>query len=319
MLILNSNDIYKACYLPDVIKAIEKAYSLQANNNYLMPDRLHLIIQDDIQLIMPSAAEGLFCSKLVTVNQKNTLRNLPIINGSVQLTRQSDGQLLSLMDGSALTAIRTGAVGAVAAKYLANENSRTVGLIGTGTQGLHLLWLISEVLQVDQFYIFNYKAQQTQKFKLDLKKKIPGVKTEVVNDREELVKLCDVIVTATTSSSPVLPEKPEILKGKLYICMGSFKPVMGELPRTIYPLVKNIYVDVDYARKESGDVSWPLKNNLLKNEDIVQMSEVILDEHKPKNGTRIFKSVGMALFDLTVSNAIYQSALDNKIGMNISL
>jgi ornithine cyclodeaminase len=101
--------------------------------------------------------------------------------------------------------------------------------------------------------------------------------------------------------------------------MGSFKPVMGELPRTIYPLVKNIYVDVDYARKESGDVSWPLNKKLLKNEDIVQMSEVILGEHKPKNGTRIFKSVGMALFDLTVSNAIYQTALDNKIGINISL
>jgi ornithine cyclodeaminase/alanine dehydrogenase-like protein (mu-crystallin family) len=189
MLILNSNDIYKACYLPDVIKAIEKAYFLQANNNYVMPDRIHLIIKDDIQLVMPSAAEGMFCTKLVTVNQKNTLKNLPIINGSVQLTRQSDGQLLSLMNGSALTAIRTGAVGAVAAKYLANKNSSTVGLIGTGIQGLHLLWLISEVLQVDQFYIFNYKAQQTQKFKLDLEKKIPGVKTEVVNDREELVKL----------------------------------------------------------------------------------------------------------------------------------
>ena len=319
MLILNSNDIYKACYLPDIIKAIENAYFLQTNNKYVMPDRLHLNIQDNIQLVMPSAAEGMFCTKLVTINQKNASRNLPVINGSVQLAKQNDGQLLSLMNGSALTAIRTGAVGAVAVKYLADENSRTVGLIGTGIQGLHLLWLISAVRQVDQYYIFNYKTEQTQKFILDLEKKIPGVKVEVVNDKEELVKLSDVIVTATTSPDPVIPEKPEILRGKLYICMGSFKPVMGELPRTIYSLVKNIFVDVDYASKESGDVSWPLENKLLKNEDIIQMSEVIHGEFEPTHETRIFKSVGMALFDLMVSNTIYKSALDSKIGIDICL
>jgi ornithine cyclodeaminase len=99
MLILNSNDIYKACHPPDIIMAIEKAYLLQSKNKYVMPDRLHLSIQDDIQLVMPSAAEGMFCTKLVTVNQGNSARNLPIINGSVQLVKQNDGQLLSLMNG----------------------------------------------------------------------------------------------------------------------------------------------------------------------------------------------------------------------------
>ena len=284
-----------------------------------MPDRLHLSIQDDIQLVMPSAAEGIFCTKLVTVNQKNIERNLPIINGSVQLVKQKSGQILSLMNGGTLTAIRTGAVGAVAVKYLADENSRTVGIIGTGTQGLHLLWFISRVLHVDQFYIFNYKTWQTQKFISELEKKIPEVKTVVVDDKEELVNRSDVIVTATTSPTPVLPEIPELLKGKLYVCMGSFKPVMGELPRSIYQMVKNIYVDVDYAKKESGDVAWPLENNLLNNEDIIEFKKVIHGEFDARHETRIFKSVGMALFDLTVSHAIYQSALEKKIGTDISL
>ena len=102
MLILNSNDICKACHPPDIIMAIKKAYLLQSKNKYVMPDRLHLSIQDDIQLVMPSAAEGMFCTKLVTVNQGNSAKNLPIINGSVQLVNQNDGQLLSLMNGSAV-------------------------------------------------------------------------------------------------------------------------------------------------------------------------------------------------------------------------
>ena len=160
MLVLNSGDIYKACYPPDIIKAIEEAYHYQNNKQYVMPDRLHLKVQDDIQLVMPSAAEEIFCTKLVTVNPKNPSRNLPIINGSVQLVKQNDGELLSLMNGSTLTAIRTGAVAAVAAKYLAAENGRTVGLVGTGFQGLHALWLISGVMQIDQFYIYNYQTEQ---------------------------------------------------------------------------------------------------------------------------------------------------------------
>ncbi len=319
MLVLNSNDIYKACHPPDMIQAIEKAYVLQSNRQYLMPDRLHLKVQDGIQLIMPSAAEKIFCTKVVTVNQKNVYRNLPIINGSVQLVRQNDGQLLSIMNGGTLTAIRTGAVGAVALKYLANKNIRTVGLVGAGVQGFHALWLISNIKKIDQFYLFNYRKEQSDKFKKDIEDKIPGVKIKLIDDKEELLKKCQVVVTATTSPTPVLPEKPELLEGKLYICLGSFKPVTGELPRTIYSMVNNIYVDVDYARNESGDVSWPLEKKVLRNEDIIQLSQVIAGKHKIMDNTRIFKSVGMALFDLTVSNVIYNAAIMKNIGTKVLL
>lgn len=319
MLVLNSNDIYNAFQPPDIIKAIEEAYILQSSKQYLMPDRLHLKVQDGIQLVMPSAAQEIFCTKVVTVNQKNASRNLPIINGSVQLVKQNDGQLLSIMNGSTLTAIRTGAVGAVAAKYLADKNFRTVGLVGAGVQGLHALWLISSIQQFDQFCLFNYRKEQSEKFKKDVEDKIPGIKIKLIDDKEELLKKCQVIVTATTSPTPVLPEKPELLAGKLYICLGSFKPVTGELPRTIYPLVKNIFVDADYARNESGDVSWPLQKKLLDDEDIIQLSQVIIGKHNVRDKTRIFKSVGMALFDLTVSQAIYKAAVQKDIGTNVLL
>ena len=319
MQVLNSGDIYKACNAPDIIKAIEEAYYHQINKQYLMPNRLHLKVQDDIQLVMPSAAEEIFCTKLVTVNLKNPKRNLPIINGTVQLVKQNDGEILSLMNGSVLTAIRTGAVAAVATKYLAAENFRTVGLVGAGVQGLHALWLISGLQQIDQFYVFNYNIEQSKKFESEFKHKAPGVKIKFVDSKEELLQKCQVIVTATTSPTPVLPEKPELLKGKLFICLGSFKPVTGELPRTIYPLVNKIYVDVDYARNESGDVSWPLMKNLLKDEDIIQLSEVIFREYEIQDETRIFKSVGMALFDLTVSKAIYKAAIENEIGTKVHI
>jgi ornithine cyclodeaminase len=319
MLVLNSSDIYDACNPRDILQAIEQAYLLQSNKQFVMPDRLHIKIQDDIQLVMPSAAQEIFCTKLVTVNSNNAARNLPIINGSVQLVEQGNGQLLSLMNGSVLTAIRTGAVAGVAFKFLTGENYKTVGLVGAGVQGLHALWFISHIRKIDQFYLFNYRITQSKRFIRDLEDRIPGVKINLIDSKEELLNKCQVVVTATTSPTPVLPEKPELLKDRLYICLGSFKPVTGELPRTIFPLVKNIYVDVDYARNESGDVSWPIQKKILRDEDIIQLSEIIFGKHKILEKTRIFKSVGMALFDLTVSRAIYQAALKKKIGKNILL
>lgn len=68
-----------------------------------------------------------------------------------------------------------------------------------------------------------------------------------------------------------------------------------------------------------GDVSRPIENKLLKDEDIIQLNRIIHGKHKPNNETRIFKSVGMALFNITVSQTIYQSVIEKNIGMNISI
>lgn len=318
MLLLSNKDVYAACNPEDIIVSVEEAFRHLESGDYLMPDRLHLNIGNNTLLVMPSAADGLFCTKLVTINPLNAKTYKPIINGTVQLTDQDTGSVLSFLDGGAVTAIRTGAVGAVAAKYLHPKDHASIGLIGTGVQGLHLLWMISTVKTVDTFYLFNYKSRQTEVFINQLQKKIPQANLMVVERKEELIKNSDIIVTATTSASPVLPDIPELLEEKLYVCIGSYRTDMGELPRKIYSIIDNMYIDIHYAMKESGDVSWALKNGLLLESDIVPLSKLITGAHRPIDRTRVFKSVGMALFDLTVSKEIFRTAKKKKIGTELN-
>ena len=223
------------------------------------------------------------------------------------------------MNGSTLTAVRTGGVGAVAVKHLSPHEVGHIGLVGTGLQGLHVLWMTSMVRNIKQFNIFNFDAEQTELFCIRLAEKVPHAKIYITDSKNDLLSKSEVVITATNSSTPVLPEDVSLLMKKTYICIGSYRPVMGELPRTIYSLISKIYIDVEYARNESGDVAYPLERDILTDDDVVLLKDVIYGKSLVEDTTKIFKSVGMALFDLTVSNYIYQSALEKKIGTNINL
>jgi len=319
MLVLSSKDIYDSIEPAKVIEAIEKAFIIQKEGNFLMPDRLHLTRNFSTQLVMPCIAEDIACTKIISINPNNQSKGIPIINGAVQLVDHNTGRLLCLLNGSTLTALRTGGIGAVAAKYLTNSNAANIGLIGTGVQGMHVLWMLSHVRQVQQFNIFNYDPKQTELFCSKLGEKVPHVKIHITESKKDLLSKSEVIITATNSPTPVLPDDISILKNKVFICIGSFRPVMCELPRSIYSLVKNIYIDVEYAKNESGDVAYPLESGILKDEDIILLNEIISRTVKRNDGTIIFKSVGMALFDLTSSNIIYQSALAKNIGTTVSI
>jgi ornithine cyclodeaminase len=319
MLALNSENIYESVEPAGIIGSVEKAYKIQRKGNYVMPDRLHLTKNGETQLVMPCIAEDIACTKIVSINPDNPSKKLPIITGTVQLVNHKTGKLLCFLNGSSVTALRTGAVGAVAAKYLTNHDAKNIGLVGTGVQGLHVLWMLSYVRKIKQFNIYNYDTKQTDLFCNKLADKVPNVKIQINDSKVDLLNESEIIVTATNSPIPVLPDDVSILKNKVYICIGSYKPVIGELPRSIYSLVNRIYVDVEHAKRESGDVSYPLEKGILKDEDIILLNRFVSSKLSENTSTTIFKSVGMALFDLTTANYIYRSALKKNIGLEINI
>jgi len=319
MLILNTEDIYKSIEPIEIIEAVERAFIIQKSQDFKMPDRMHIGKDGNTHLVMPCLAENLFSTKLVSVNPKNKNKGLPIISGVVQLADHNNGKVLAIFNGGTVTALRTGAVGAVAVKYLTNSNVNNIGLIGTGVQGLHLLLMINAIRDLNQITIFNHKTSQSNWFKEELIKKIPGTKINFTDSKKDLLNSSQIILTATTSPTPVLPEDTELLKGKTYICVGSFKPIMGELPRSIYSILDKIYVDVEYATRESGDVAYPLEKGILNHDQIIPINELVTGMQSPSGHTKVFKSVGMALFDLTTAEKIYTSALNKGIGTEFVL
>jgi ornithine cyclodeaminase len=146
-----------------------------------------------------------------------------------------------------------------------------------------------------------------------------GIVIEITTDNNALVRESDVIVTATSSPVPVFDVKPQELKNKTIVAVGSYKPEMQELPLSVFEAVENVFVDTVHAKRECGDISIPLEKGLLKEDDVIPFSEILKKPELKNKGVNVFKSVGMALFDITCADVIYRNAKKRGLGTEIEL
>ena len=146
---------------------------------------------------------------------------------------------------------------------------------------------------------------------------MPDVKLHKAATAEDLLDNTQVVITATTSLNPVLPDDEDLLRGKHFVGIGSYKPAVREFPRALYNLLETIYIDTDHALKESGDLIVPLKNNWI-NKDRIKTLGKYINQPSPRSETTFFKSVGMALFDVCAAKLIYEKAKQKNLGQKIT-
>ena len=318
MLILNSNDIKNSVSILNVLEAVEKAFLIQEEGNFIMPDRMHVESGENVLLLMPAITKNHFSTKLVSVFPENAKINEPVIYGTVVLNDGKTGKPLALMEGSTLTALRTGAVGGLGIAYTTPKEDSSIGLIGAGLQGFNQLLFACTVRNIETVSIYDAYKKDLSGFVKDLKNYLPHIDFIIAKDAAEVLSVSEIIITATTSQTPVLPDDPKLLQGKHFIGLGSFKPEMQEFPLSLYGLIEEIIVDTDLAKKESGDVRIPLENGWINDNNIYRLGQVINKEvNIDGTETSVFKSVGMALFDLLTAEMIYKKAIEKGIGTEI--
>ena len=318
MLILSNNDIANLLSLQQIIVAVESAIVAYEKGLASVQQRMHMDNGDNTFLCMPSSEQKYFGTKLVSVVPGNKNRNLPVTSGAMLLNETSTGLPLALINASKLTALRTGALGALGIKYITPSDETTFGLIGCGVQGLHQAIFICEVRNISKMYFLDRSKEKTESLISFLKAHHPQVETEACYSAEELLKKTNIIVAATTSSTPVLPNDHNLIKGKHFISIGSYKPTMQELPDSVYQLAGDLVIDSEFARHEVGDIINPIKKKLLKEENVFTIGKIITGERKVNvNETTVYKSAGMALFDLFVAKAMYEQALKEKKGTTV--
>ena len=321
MLILDEKDMLQAVSMNDVILAVEEAYALYDSTDFLMPLRNQLSDEDRTMLLMPCIAKDSTGLKVVHVSPNN--REYPVTQGIMMLNDRQNGSIKAILNGTVLTSIRTGAIGGVAIKYLAPDNATSVGLVGTGTQGLHQLIAASTVRNIQHIYLWNRTPSKLASFVHNLRKQISNdIEIHVVNNVSELVNEADIIITATTSYTPVLPDIENEFIGKLLIGIGSYQPQMREFSDAVYQNLDMLYIDTLDAIYESGDVIDPIQNNWITESQVIPFSKVITNKVKPTFSEfhpTVFKSTGMALFDLIVGQVIYEKALNQQIGQSFHL
>lgn len=317
MLFLNKKDI-TGVDRSRVQSAVKRSYELMYHGRYNMPDRVHVGDGGNTLLLMPCFAGNYFATKLVSVFPGASDLGLPVINGIMTLADNASGKPLAVMDGAAVTAERTGAVGGLAVSLLTDPGLKTAGIFGAGVQGISQARYLLMNRDIDRLVISDLNPDAAGAMTKELARTFPAVDYVVAADADDLVAKCQLIIAATTSSVPLFSNDRALVKDKVFISIGSFRPDMKEFPDAVIETAEQVFVDTPFAEKESGDICQPLENGVVTADNITLFSDLVNKKiSAATSGTCFFKSVGMALFDLSVASMLYELAKKNGVGTEL--
>jgi len=324
MLVLNEGDMKKTITYTQVMDKVEDTYRIYHSGKFFMPHRPSITHEKNTLLFMPCFMQSGFGTKFLTLFPDNPGKGLPYIDGLMLLNDADTGKTLVILDAKYLTALRTGAVGGVGIRNFSRADCKSAGIIGAGQQGFYQAIYASTARSLSDIYLFDTAPKDMDAYIERLKKTLPQPAPEihVCSKVEELLEKSDIVITATASASPVVPDDPELLKGKCFIAIGSYKPLMRELPNAIWKLVPHVYTEMPFAMEESGDLAQPLAQGLIRKEQVKYISDWLMQEIRPlpaEGETTYFKSVGLGLMDLNVSMLIYENALKAGIGQRVEI
>ena len=297
---LGPRELRKALSMKDAIDALDDAFSKALPS---APPRSHLDVGGGDLLLMPAWSGDLGTGvKLVTVAPDNPSAGLPLIHGIYVLF---DGETLrptALLDGAAITGIRTAAVSAVATRHLARRGSRTLLVFGGGTQGLAHIEAMAEVLPELERVLCVSRSDSSSKRLVERAEHL-GYRAEVA--APDAVEQADVVCTCTTSSSPLF-DGAQLRAGAHVNAVGAYKPDARELDDAVIGRSK-VFVEVkEPALREAGDLRLPVESGVLDPGDATELGDVAGGRAAGRTGVddiTVFKSVGVAFEDLVIAAA----------------
>ena len=285
----------------DLAESIRKMALERASGELRAPARMSLSLPEGgVLLVMPAADEEIAITKLVTVHQHNPERELPTIQGEVVVMEAATGRRLGILDGSALTARRTAALSLLAARELAPHPDGALLIVGAGTQGCAHLEAFHEGLGTRVVFISSRtpeRAASLREYAEDL-----GVSAQVVEDPKETLDEVSLVVTATTSREPVLPE--EMPSGIFVAAVGSFEPEAAELPAELVSRSTVVVDTLEGAREEAGDLIQAERIGAFEWNSATPIEDALRASERP-GGTVVFESVGHALWDLAAARTAF--------------
>ncbi|MFA6128876.1 MAG: ornithine cyclodeaminase family protein [Bacteroidales bacterium] len=318
MLVINESTLAQLTDWTSLTNQMITAMIAYENGDFVMPERVSMGFANNTLLLMPAQSGKYFSTKLVSMFPDNPLKNEPVIKGIVVLNNGETGEPVAVINGAKLTAIRTAAVSAAGIRYTTPEDVSSLGLIGAGVQGMHQILAACQVRPITKIYILDKYAERSKTFISCLQSSLPEVELIHVTTGEELVGQSEVIITATNSNRPVLPDDADLLRNKHIIALGSYKPQMRELPDSLFKLIDQCFVDVRFALEESGDIIHPIEMGLLKQKQVIPIGSLISGKvTADTHGTTLFKMVGMALFDLYTAQWFYEKAVRLDAGESV--
>jgi ornithine cyclodeaminase/alanine dehydrogenase-like protein (mu-crystallin family) len=319
MLVLNQEEVERLLDMEGCIAAMEGALAALARGEVHVPLRFVMRPGDEPSLLglMPAHRAGgtpLYSLKTVAVFPDNPKRGLDAHQGTVTLFDGETGEVRVLMNASAITAIRTAAVSAVATRLLARKDARVLGILGAGVQARSHLEALPLVRNFDTVRIFSRTLEHAQALAAQ-------VGAEAVDTAEEAVRDADVVVTATSSAEPVLAR--EWLKPGAHVnAIGGRPPQMTELD-TATIADSAFYVDRrESAEAEAGDYRAAVESGAIGPDHIrAELGELVIGVKPGRSSEEeitVFRSLGLAVEDLAAAEYVLRRARATGVGTEVS-
>jgi ornithine cyclodeaminase/alanine dehydrogenase-like protein (mu-crystallin family) len=308
ILILNEHEVERLLTMRECIGVMEEALATLARGEVHNPLRQAIRAPGANGLLglMPAFRGGqtpLYGLKEVCVFPGNPARGLDTHLGAVLLHSGETGQLLAVMNASAITAIRTAAVSAVATRLLARENARTMAIIGAGVQAKTHLEAIPLVRDIDDVRIVSRTRDKAEA--------LAGKGVRVVESVEEALRGADIIVTTTSSREAIL-KREWIGEGVHINAVGSSIAAARELDGATVAAA-SLFVDRrESTVNESGDYLFALREGAIREDHIrAEIGDILIGKSAGRTSPEeitLFKSLGLAVEDLTSAEFLLEKA-----------
>ena len=323
LVVLTPREIQCLLSIDDCINAIEQAFRLHGEHKAAPPQVLSVHADDGAFHVKPgilNLGRTYFAAKVNGNFPRNGSRSgLPTIQGVVILCDSSNGTPLAVMDSRDITALRTAAATAVAAKYLARKDSQSLTICGCGQQGrVHLKALI-HIFRFSKIFAYDKQEEQAERFSRQLSTELGLIVTPVA-DLISAVQQSDIVATCTTSCQPILSAE-DIRPGTFIAAVGADNPQKQELHPSVIARSK-VVCDILEQCAAMGDLHHALEAGVVtKSRIYAELGEVVArlkPGRESETETIVFDSTGMALQDVAAAAVLYEKAERNGSGVRIN-
>ncbi len=325
VLIANQELVSTLMPMDECIDAMENALRLLAEGDALLPLRTMMVLPDGESLLglMPSYLGGIQSVgvKVIAAFPGNYGSEYDTHQGVVLLFDTDKGLLRAIVDGTAITALRTAAVSGVATRLLARPEAGDLAIIGAGTQARSHLEAILSVRDIQRVRVHSLPHEGAHQFARRESER-HNIEIEVMESALDAVDGADIICTVTTAKEPVL--KGEWISPGTHInAVGAFTPSTREID-TATMVKARFYVDRrESALNEAGEFLIPKGEGAIGDDHIVgEIGEVLLGKVPARENAKeitLFKSLGIAVEDLASAHHIYTKAQESGQGLWVEI
>jgi ornithine cyclodeaminase len=310
-LIVTKDQIKKAIALPQVIKSIEEGFPLYSQGKADIPPfgSLHFENPPGTVHIKHGHIKGdeVYVVKIASGFYNNPQLGIPSSQGLILVFNSNTGQLEAIMlDEAYLTEVRTGAAGAVAAKYLAPKDVFKIGIVGTGTQAFYQLLLLKDVIQCRDVMVWGRKRENFEI--LSLREELQEYNFQFTPDIKKLALSCNLIVTTTPARAPLLFAE-DIQKGTHITAVGADGGGKQELDAMIFEKADVICVDSKSQCFNHGDTAYALKEGLIQPKNVLEIGELVMNPSLGRANAQqitIADLTGVAIQDIQIAKDVYR-------------